>query len=185
MKSYSQANQDLAALELFGENGTFLEVGSGPPINISNTYLLETEHGWSGVCIDAERYDYSVRTCDFMFGDALSIIPDLSGSQFDYASFDIDRQTAAAVQIAVNCLKFKFATVEHDKYQHGYVLQDLQHRVLSKTGYVPLFIDILTDEGKPFEDWWVLPEISKCTLGVGVNATDALNYIKALVAERL
>ena len=50
---HSQAaqGQDLFALGLFPEAGTFLDIGSGGPIRDNNTYTLE-ENGWKGICVD-------------------------------------------------------------------------------------------------------------------------------------
>jgi len=41
---YSQAGQDIFALNLSGKNGTYSEVGALQPKFRSNTYLLEVEH---------------------------------------------------------------------------------------------------------------------------------------------
>ena len=41
---YSQAGQDIFALNLSGKSGTYLEVGAFQPKFRSNTYLLEVEH---------------------------------------------------------------------------------------------------------------------------------------------
>lgn len=51
MKTYSQSLQDRFALEVFGRNGTYLEVGAREPVLWNNTKLLE-ECGWKGVSID-------------------------------------------------------------------------------------------------------------------------------------
>jgi FkbM family methyltransferase len=50
-KSKSQVRQDLFVLsELnFKQNGYFVEFGATNGIDLSNTYLLETEYGWSGI----------------------------------------------------------------------------------------------------------------------------------------
>lgn len=54
MKSYSQHGQDLWVVErLKGKrNGFFVEAGAGNGIRLSNTYLLETEFGWDGICVE-------------------------------------------------------------------------------------------------------------------------------------
>ena len=38
---YSQAGQDLFAIELFGKKGSYIDIGSGHPEKGSNSYLLE------------------------------------------------------------------------------------------------------------------------------------------------
>ena len=43
---YSQAGQDLFAIELFGYNGTYIDIGAGDPVKGNNCYLLETRYKW-------------------------------------------------------------------------------------------------------------------------------------------
>ena len=52
---YSQAAQDVWVAKKFEykKNGYFLDVGAYDGIQISNTYFLEKELGWSGICIEA------------------------------------------------------------------------------------------------------------------------------------
>jgi len=61
MKSpYSQLNQDLWVLDTLKHkrNGIFVDVGAFDGINLSNTYLLEKEHGWNGICIEANSESF-------------------------------------------------------------------------------------------------------------------------------
>ena len=52
---YSQANQDRWVCESLGfkRGGTFIDIGAYDGIQTSNTYFLEKELGWSGVCVEA------------------------------------------------------------------------------------------------------------------------------------
>ena len=52
VSEYSQAGQDLFAIELFGKNGTYIDIGAGEPIDNSNTYNLEVNYEWRGFCVD-------------------------------------------------------------------------------------------------------------------------------------
>ena len=54
MKSYSQFNQDLLVLKLcdFKKNGYFVDVGANDGISGNNSYLLEKEYDWKGICIE-------------------------------------------------------------------------------------------------------------------------------------
>jgi FkbM family methyltransferase len=51
--SYSQLRQDLFALYHKQDSpGYFVEFGSLDGIDTSNTYLLEKEHGWTGILVE-------------------------------------------------------------------------------------------------------------------------------------
>lgn len=57
MKYYSQSNQDKWVEGIFDKKrrGFFLDVGAYDGIQTSNTYYLEQELGWKGICIEANR----------------------------------------------------------------------------------------------------------------------------------
>jgi FkbM family methyltransferase len=48
----SQLGQDVLAASIFGDNGFFVEFGAADAENISNTYLLEKDHGWKGILVE-------------------------------------------------------------------------------------------------------------------------------------
>jgi FkbM family methyltransferase len=56
MKYYSQAGQDEWVVKFFNEkkNGFFLDIGAHNGIDINNTYYLEKNLDWSGICIEAD-----------------------------------------------------------------------------------------------------------------------------------
>lgn len=52
---YSQAGQDKYLIENIYKNkekGFFIDIGAHDGITYSNTYYLEKELGWSGICIE-------------------------------------------------------------------------------------------------------------------------------------
>jgi FkbM family methyltransferase len=53
-KSYSQFNQDLIVLRAFDfkRNGYFVDIGANDGISGSNSYLLEKEYNWKGICVE-------------------------------------------------------------------------------------------------------------------------------------
>jgi FkbM family methyltransferase len=56
MKSYSQIGQDIYYIENISKhrkNGIFLDIGANDGIFTSNTYKLEKEYNWTGICIEA------------------------------------------------------------------------------------------------------------------------------------
>jgi len=52
--SYSQIGQDLEVIKFYNnkENGFFIEIGASDGIIFSNTYLLETQYKWKGICCE-------------------------------------------------------------------------------------------------------------------------------------
>jgi FkbM family methyltransferase len=52
--SYSQLGQDLKVLEVYKDrkDGYFIEIGANDGIILSNTYLLETQYNWKGICVE-------------------------------------------------------------------------------------------------------------------------------------
>ena len=52
---HSQAKQDELVHRLLHRkrNGFFVDLAANHPVRISNTRALEREHGWSGLCIEA------------------------------------------------------------------------------------------------------------------------------------
>lgn len=54
MSSYSQFGQDIHVLDYFSNktNGFFVDVGAYDGKEISNTYLLEQEFDWKGICVE-------------------------------------------------------------------------------------------------------------------------------------
>lgn len=53
-KSQSQLGQDLEVLKFYDnkDGGFFIEVGASDGISLSNTYLLEMNHNWKGICCE-------------------------------------------------------------------------------------------------------------------------------------
>lgn len=51
MLSYSQFDQDVVVLEIFGKNNFFVDIGCLDGLDGSNTYLLEL-NGWKGIAAD-------------------------------------------------------------------------------------------------------------------------------------
>ena len=57
---YSQLGQDLWVLEStqFKRNGYFIDIGAYDGVFHSNTYLLEKDYGWNGVCVEpSDKYN--------------------------------------------------------------------------------------------------------------------------------
>lgn len=63
--SYSQVGQDIHILKYYNglRDGYFVDIGATNGIAFSNTYLLETKHGWKGICVEPipSAYDELVK----------------------------------------------------------------------------------------------------------------------------
>jgi len=57
MNSFSQLGQDLWVLNKLNhkQNGFFIEIGAHNGIDLSNTYLMETEYSWKGICVECNK----------------------------------------------------------------------------------------------------------------------------------
>lgn len=148
---YSQCGQDEFVYNLLGENGIFLDIGSGHPTELSNTRALE-DYGWTGHCIDILPFDYSQRKATFLQADALS----LSWKNFspDYISLDVDWVCLEVLKdLLSEGITFKVLTIEHNRYCKGDDIRN-QMRTLLSPSYTLARADVAF-EGNEFEDWWI------------------------------
>jgi hypothetical protein len=65
----SQVGQDEIVFKMLRKKkgGYFIDLAANDPIHLSNSYALETQHGWNGLCIDGNPYlldGLSYRKCD-------------------------------------------------------------------------------------------------------------------------
>ncbi len=59
MKFYSQHKQDEYIFRNFfpeKRNGVFIDIGASDGIDLSNSYFFEKELGWSGICIEPQKF---------------------------------------------------------------------------------------------------------------------------------
>jgi len=61
VETYSQHAQDLKVLLHYKlkQRGYFLEIGASDGIKFSNTYLLEKNYNWTGICVEPIIDDYN------------------------------------------------------------------------------------------------------------------------------
>lgn len=181
-ESNSQALQDvfvLCASRKWG--GSFVEVGGFHSRNLSNTFLLETEFGWSGTIFEL-RSDLAAeirhnRSATVVEGDARKVKwrtlvrRNVVSRKPDYFQVDCE-PSLTSLQILISALlsglRPSVITFEHDAYSSATILGVIRQgrftrivsRVLLRTlGYRLVGPNILTESGKPFEDWWISKEI--------------------------
>lgn len=174
MTYYSQAWQDefVGNILNFKRNGYFIDIGSTDGMNQSNSYFLESELGWKGLCVELgigyiEHYKKN-RSCIFLNEDATQIdYVDLFAknnypSRIDYLSLDIDENSMRGLnKLPFNDYRFNVITIEHDSYRFGDILKNQEREFLRHHNYTMLFSDVLVPLGcgmgpdLSFEDWWV------------------------------
>jgi len=166
----SQSGQDIFVQIVFQDkkNGTYLEIGSGRPIKLSNTYVLEKFLHWKGLSVDIDpeligkfnearvnkSYCYDGTTLDYKS----FVEKNEFDNNFEYLSIDIDpafQSYFALKKILLSQIKFLTLTFEHDKYRSGPWVQFLSVILLKKFGYIRLAKDISSLGFGKYEDWWI------------------------------
>jgi hypothetical protein len=168
--SESQSAQDIFVQIAFPDKkiGCYLEIGSGRPVNLSNTYILEKIHNWKGISIDIdsemiELFNQSrINKAYCSNGTAVDYKAFVRekgfDGTFDYLSVDIDPayQSYFALKRILLCeIKFSTLTFEHDKYRSGAWVQILSSKLLKKFGYIRISKDIRSAGFGKYEDWWI------------------------------
>ena len=196
---YSQAAQDrFVYMILYGllgkqDQGYYLEIGAGDPINTNNSYFFEKELNWSGVSIDISKEHtkqwYAARSNLLLNEDATKsdyrTILQSFPKVIDYLSLDIDECYADVLKkIPFKDYTFKVITIEHDFYRYGDLYRKQERQILESFGYHLLCSDV-SISGFCFEDWWIHPsffsssELSAIT-SLDLKAKDYTQIIQAL-----
>jgi hypothetical protein len=172
---YSQAGQDQFVIDMLKgkKGGVYVEIGAWHSIDISNTYILEKDYGWTGVSfeIDQEKVDeFNLnRTSMCYAGDAT--IFDYEGlfdrlnlpKQIDYLQVDIEparNSLTALFMLPLEKYRFSVITFEHDLYAdpNNIHVKNKQKELLNSLGYLLVREDV-DHEGLVFEDWWIDPRV--------------------------
>lgn len=179
---YSQVGQDDFVIKALNHknSGVYVEIGAYHSKDISNTYMLEKDYGWTGVSfeIDPERVEefnsnrinrcYRVDATTFDYESLFDMLR--LPKQIDYLQVDIEpASNSLKALLALPLQKYRFSTItfEHDLYDdpENINIKNKQIEVLSGLGY-KLFKDNVFDTddrfpGKiyPFEDWWIDPTV--------------------------
>ena len=177
ISNYSQAGQDLFALELFGKNGTYIDVGSGEPKIGNNTYLLEVENNWKGFCVDFDKdYEKLWKNCpernnkvywedatkfDYSKGLSENNLP----NKIDYLSCDIDPQEKTFIalkKVFQDGIEPKLITFETDKYREKIDYEKLAIDFLYPNNYIVAVKDVYSGlkKNKVFETWFINKNIN-------------------------
>jgi len=176
---FGQSHQDKFVLNILREkiNGYFLEIGSNDPIEINNTYLLETQYGWKGIMV--EYNDSFLNSYKLHRPNSIHIINDATKIDyknifeinnmplsFDYLQIDLEVNNGSTIRTlekldneVFDTYKFATVTFEHDIYASNFDNTRLKSRdIFKKRGYVCVFEDVC-NHGLPYEDWYVHPDL--------------------------
>ena len=174
-QNYSEAYQDMFVLTMHDgkRDGTYVEIGSGHPTYGNNSYLLEKDFGWRGVSLDISEEFVSAHnserkhTC--LLKDATTINYDrlLNGldlpTTIDYLQIDVDpADVSYKVLLSMPLEKYRFGviTFEHDHYADPKSdVRAKSRKYLESYGYKLVAPNISPDDNRPYEDWYVHPDI--------------------------
>jgi len=181
MKYNGQAEQDKFVCNVLKDktNGFFIEVGSNHPIEINNTYVLESSLNWKGIMFEWQQrqfeklYKLHRPSSEYVFGDAQQhnygeIFKTYNVPQIiDYLQLDIDppHKTLNVLKSldkqVMDDYKFSTITFEHD-YCHtkNLIPRNESREILKNRGYYLVFGDIANGAHfRPYEDWYVHPDL--------------------------
>lgn len=171
---YSQAGQDLWALQKISNKGFFVDVGAHDGVESSNTYALE-KAGWKGICIEpSQAYEklIEVRRCGAVKTAAVAdrksqtgitlteILHGLSAPlSIDYLSIDTDGAEMDVLKgMDFDKYHVKLITIEHNKYAEGTTRKQEIYEYLINEGFTRTHEDVKCLDGQWFgleyEDWY-------------------------------
>ena len=176
---YSQAGQDLFAYELFGNGGTYIDIGAGDPIKGNNTYFLEVEKNWKGFSVDYGDADFEKikklkklwkshpdRKNKIYWENALTInykekiIENNLDYEIDFLSCDIDPQQntfLALKKIISDGIRPTYIAFETDLYREKINYSELAYNFLKPYGYKVGVKNVFSNykKNKIFETWFI------------------------------
>ena len=193
-----QAEQDKFVLNVLKEkkNGYFLEIGSNHPININNSYLLETKYEWKGLMIEYDKsfldlYKIHRPNSIYIINDATKVDYKNIFEQnnmplsFDYLQIDLEVDNGSTINTLqkldneiFDTYKFATVTFEHDIYNSNFDNTRLKSRdIFLKRGYICVFEDINNKGVNPYEDWYVHPDLVDMNYVNNLIENNKKNYV--------
>lgn len=174
-RNYSEAYQDMFVLTMLNgkKNGTYIEIGAGNCFYGNNTALLENQFDWEGIALDIdEKFVQAHKNerknpCFLKDATLINYNSFLSGLDFpneiDYLQLDCDPPSVTydiLLSIPFETYKFAVITYEHDYYcDETKSFQQKSKKYLESYGYVRIVNNISPDKFRPYEDWWVHPDL--------------------------
>ena len=199
-----QIEQDKFVLNVLKnkKNGYFLEIGSNHPININNSYLLETKYDWKGIMVEYDScflslYKQHRPNSIHIINDATEVDYKNVFEQnnmplsFDYLQIDLDANNGSTIKTlqkldneVFDTYKFATVTFEHDIYHTNFANTRLESRnIFAKRGYICVFEDINKDDN-PYEDWYVHPDLVDMNYINNFIENNKLHYVNHPITEK-
>lgn len=141
MESYSQLGQDLQVLQYYNNKvgGYFIEVGASDGVKYSNTFVLEKNFGWRGICVEPlpEKFKELCKNRPFSIC-CDSPLYDVSGQ---VVTFDVAHQDdmLSGINMDIDCHK---GTVDSSK--HSITLTTITLNELLESCNAPTYIDYMS-----------------------------------------
>lgn len=160
-----QLGADRFVIEAYNRkrDGTFLDIGAGQPLYISNTVALERGLGWTGVLCDVMYADQlraertSIVVPDAFFVDWRTIIATTFPSgRIDFLSLDLEPPTLTENAMRIlpwDAVRFGIVALEHDSYRDGGPKRQERMRAFMEGHGYRLFAEVEHD------DWWLDPAV--------------------------
>lgn len=151
----------------YKRGGTFVDIGCNAPTWSSNTYLLERDYNFFGICVDREFFvDFEEHRpwSKYIIDDALTIdygalfnrynMP----QQIDYLTIDIDPGYQSLQALKLLPTEYRFSTITFE-YEQADQVRTESREYLKSLGYYLAFEDMPKNIRSPFEDWYVDPSV--------------------------
>lgn len=152
-KIYSQSGQDAFVVEYFNNkrNGVFIDIGANNGISFSNTYYLEKDLEWKGICFEPIPFTFNKlqenRNCvcinagvvgDDSLKKEFTYIEDtaymLSGITEDYHPKHIERIKNTAEKLDRKIIKIKLPCVKLNKILEEHKIYDIDYLSIDTEG---------------------------------------------------
>ena len=185
---YSQAGQDLFAYELFGNNGTYIDIGAGEPQSGNNCYMLEVKKNWEGFSVEygdsnqkkinelklrwkkyPERKNLVYWENAISFNYKKGLIENSLERDIEFLSCDIDPQEntfLALKKVIEDGVRPNYIAFETDFYKEKIDYSDLAIKFLKPYGYKIGVKNVFSNlkKNKIFETWFVREKLDYKTI---------------------
>lgn len=173
-KKFSQSGQDAFVLNYFDNkrNGIFVDIGANDGVSLSNTYYLEKELGWTGICFEPipalfEQLNKNRSCINIMAGVSDSESTEkftyvdgpshmLSGMSKEYdprhkqrIEFEVQKYGGKIVELELKCVVLNDVLQEHNMFYIDYLSLDTEgneFKILKTIDFDKFHIQVMSIE---------------------------------------